>query len=162
MAVVEVGQEPTGSAGERSGLDHRRSGLDRDQAGLEEEDFEVIGFHEFAPSAEEVVAARHFVRETLEGRGDVPGHVIDGAELAVDEFSVNAVRHAGTFFAVSVAVGPGAVKVAVRDDSDVFPHIRDHTLLSMAGRGLSIVASTVEQWGATSLGHGKEVWAELR
>jgi len=161
MATIEIGQDRRTAGG--STLDRKTvPGRTENRDSLIEDDFEVIGFHEFTPTAEEIMAARHFVRETLEASTDIPDRVVDGAELAVDEFAVNAVRHAGTFFSVSVAVKPGAVKVAVRDDSDVFPQIRDHALLSMAGRGLAIVASTVEQWGATSLGHGKEVWAELR
>lgn len=127
----------------------------------DDEDFETLGFHEFLPTTEEVVAARRFVHETLLAQG-ASRDVIAGAELVADEFALNAVRHAGTFFSVAVEAAPGAVKIAVRDDSGAYPHLRHNSLESIAGRGLSIVAMTAEQWGVESLGRGKEVWAELR
>jgi anti-sigma regulatory factor (Ser/Thr protein kinase) len=125
------------------------------------EEFGVLGFHEYLPTPEEIVSARHFVHETLSASG-AQEDVIAAAELVVDEFALNAVRHAGTFFSVSIEEAPGAVRIAVRDDSNAFPEVRDHVVLSISGRGLSIVASTAEQWGAESLGRGKEVWAVLR
>lgn len=125
------------------------------------EDFGVLGFREYLPTVEEIVSARHFVHETLAATG-THEDVIAAAELVVDEFALNAMRHAGTFFSVSVEEAPGAVRIAVRDDSDVFPTMQEHVVLSISGRGLSIVASTAEQWGAQSLGRGKEVWAVLR
>ncbi len=124
-------------------------------------DLEVVGFHEFVPTPEDVSAARHFVGQVLREQG-ASEDMVASAELVVDEFALNAVRHAGSFFSVVVEHGPGMAKVAVRDDSDVFPAVREHVVLSIAGRGLSIVASTAEEWGAESLGHGKEVWAPLR
>ena len=132
------------------------------EEGAEEaDDFEVLGFREFLPTAEEIVAARHFVHDILVAQG-LNDELLSAAELVVDEFALNAVRHAGTFFSVSVETRPGVVKVAVRDDSNVFPRVREHAILSLSGRGLSIVASTAEQWGAESLGRGKEIWAEIR
>jgi anti-sigma regulatory factor (Ser/Thr protein kinase) len=121
----------------------------------------VLGFHEFLPTAVEVVSARRFVRDVLVADGR-PLEVVAAAELVVDEFALNATRHAGTFFSVLVESTPGVVRVAVRDDSDVFPQVRPHIVTSIAGRGLSIVASTAEEWGADPLGRGKEVWALLR
>lgn len=132
----------------------RRDGLGTDPA------FEVLGFREFMPTPEDIVAARHFAREVL--AGVVEPELIAAAELVVDEFALNAVRHAGTFFSVGIESADNMVRIAVRDDSDVFPTVREHVLLSIAGRGLSIVASTAEEWGAESLGRGKEVWAVLR
>lgn len=124
-------------------------------------DFKVLGFHEYLPTTEETVAARRFVHETLSDAGAAED-VIAAAELVVDEFALNAMRHAGTFFSVSVEHAPGAVRIAVRDDSNVFPEVKEHVVLSISGRGLSIVASTAEQWGTEALGRGKEVWAVLR
>lgn len=126
-----------------------------------EVEFEVLGFHEFLPTPEEVVAARHFANETLAAQG-ITKKMIAAAELVVDEFALNAVQHAGTFFSVGIEGAGGMVRVAVRDDSDVFPVVREHVVLSINGRGLSIVASTAEQWGTEALGRGKEVWALLR
>ncbi|MGH8327858.1 MAG: ATP-binding protein [Steroidobacteraceae bacterium] len=125
-----------------------------------EVDFEVLGFHEFLPVPEEIVAARHFANETLGAQG-VTAEMISAAELVVDELALNAVQHAGTFFSVGVERAGDMVRVSVRDDSNVFPTVREHVALSIKGRGLSIVASTAEQWGAESLGRGKEMWALL-
>ena len=120
-----------------------------------------MGFHEFAPTTEAVVSARRFVHDTLVAQG-AADNVVASAELGADEFALNAVRHAGSFFSVAVETAPGVVKIAVRDDSGAFPRLHAHSLESITGRGLSIVAMTAEQWGAESLGRGKEVWAELR
>jgi anti-sigma regulatory factor (Ser/Thr protein kinase) len=133
---------------------------ERDGASVSD-DFDVVGFHEYLPTTDEIVSARHFVHETLAASGVQPD-VIAAAEMVVEEFAVNAVRHTGTFFSVSVEEALGAVRIAVRDDSNVFPEVREHVVLSIGGRGLSIVASTAEEWGAESLGRGKEVWAVLR
>ena len=128
---------------------------------LTDVEFEVLGFHEFLPTSEEIVAARHFAHDTLAGQV-VTAEMVAAAELVVDEFALNAVRHAGTFFSVGIERADDMVRIAVRDDSDVFPTVREHVLTSIAGRGLSIVAATAEQWGTESLGRGKEVWAVLR
>lgn len=125
------------------------------------EEFGVLGFHEYLPTAEEIVSARHFVHDTLAASG-ADEDIIASSELVVEEFALNAVRHAGTFFSVSVEEAPGAVRIAVRDDSNRFPEMREHVALSISGRGLSIVGSTAEEWGAQSLGRGKEVWAVVR
>lgn len=124
-------------------------------------EYDVLGFREYLPTPDEIVSARHFVHETLTAAGK-DEDVIAASELVVDEFALNAMRHAGTFFSVSVEGAPGAVRIAVRDDSNAFPSVQEHVVLSISGRGLSIVASTAEQWGAQSLGRGKEVWAVLR
>jgi anti-sigma regulatory factor (Ser/Thr protein kinase) len=124
------------------------------------EDFETIGFREFPPTTDAVVAARRFVRRTLASRG-ADTETIATAELVTDELALNAVRHAGTFFSVAVEIASAVVRIAVRDDSGTLPRLHAHSLESISGRGLSIIAMTAEQWGTESLGRGKEVWAEL-
>lgn len=136
-------------------------GANGDGSAADGYEYDVLGFREYLPTPEEIVSARHFVHETLTAAGKAQD-VIAAAELVVDEFALNAMRHAGTFFSVSVEDSPQAVRIAVRDDSNVFPSVQEHVVLSISGRGLSIVASTAEQWGAQSLGRGKEVWAVLR
>jgi anti-sigma regulatory factor (Ser/Thr protein kinase) len=131
------------------------------EPGPELKEFTTIGFHEFLPTNHAVVAARRFVHQTLAAQG-ATADTIAAAELVADEFALNAVRHAGTFFSVAVETASGAVRIAVRDDAGAYPELHDHALESIGGRGLSIVAMTAEQWGAESLGRGKEVWAEIR
>ena len=130
-------------------------------AAADDPEFEVVGFREFSATPEEVAEARHFAHRTLAARG-ASDEVVAAADLVVEEFALHAIRQTGTGFSVSVEVAPGVVRVAVRDDSNVFPQIGEAARTSIGGMGLSIIASTAEQWGAESLGRGKEVWAELR
>jgi anti-sigma regulatory factor (Ser/Thr protein kinase) len=132
-----------------------------DQVQRPDEEFDVLGFHEYGPSPEEIVEARHFVGEVLAANGVAPD-LIGEAELVVDEFAINAVNHAHSFFSVLIEHGDAGFRVSVRDDSDQVPAIANHVALSDAGRGLGIVERTALQWGTVPLGHGKEVWAVLR
>lgn len=125
------------------------------------DNLQVLGFHEYLPQADDVVKARHFVAGLLEADG-AGSDLVGAAALIVDEFAINAVNHAHSFFSVLVEHGDGVVRVAVRDDSNVVPSIPEHLALPLSGRGLTIVAMTAERWGTESLGHGKEVWALLR
>ncbi|MGH9092763.1 MAG: ATP-binding protein [Acidimicrobiales bacterium] len=121
---------------------------------------ETVGFREFLPTATGIRSARLFVEQTLR-KARTPDEVVAAAVLVADEFSLNAVEHAGTSFSVALELGPGTLRVAVRDDARAFPGPSPHSLGSAGGRGLTIVATTAEEWGAESLGRGKEVWADL-
>jgi anti-sigma regulatory factor (Ser/Thr protein kinase) len=122
--------------------------------------FETAGFQEFTPTADSVAEARHFVGDILSRRGFGADHVF-GCQLVADEFATNALVHAGTFFSVGVEVAGERVRIAVRDDSDNPPVLRESSLESLRGRGLSIVANESAEWGSDSLGLGKETWAEV-
>lgn len=125
------------------------------------DDLEVVGFREYLPNTDDVVHARHFVREVLRA-GGAGADDVAAAELVVGELALNVVRHAGTSFSVLVQLAPGLIKVAVRDDSDTVPRTRPHLVGAVTGRGLSMVASTTDEWGVEPLGRGKEVWAVVR
>lgn len=121
---------------------------------------ETVGFREFRPTVAGVRSARRFVEQALR-KARAPAEVAAAAALVADEFALNAVEHAGSFFSVSLELGPRELRVAVRDDARSFPELSPHTLGSVGGNGLLIVAMTAEEWGAESLGRGKEVWADL-
>jgi anti-sigma regulatory factor (Ser/Thr protein kinase) len=125
-----------------------------------DEAFETAGFHEYTPTADSVAEARHFVGDILTARNFGTDHIF-GCQLVADEFATNALVHAGTFFSVAVEIAGDRVRVAVRDDSGAFPVLRESSLESLEGRGLSIVAKESEEWGSDSLGLGKETWAEV-
>ncbi|HVX20088.1 MAG TPA: hypothetical protein VHB02_01935 [Acidimicrobiales bacterium] len=163
MAIVEVPRDhdPDSEVGEQEMLLTAAAGSEHDVDLADAADREVVGFREFLATAEEVVDARHFVHGVLAERG-VDGDLVAAADLVVEEFALNAVRQTGTFFSVLVELVPGSVRVAVRDDSDASPTLGAAARTSIAQLGRSIIASTTEQWGAESLGHGKEVWALLR
>jgi anti-sigma regulatory factor (Ser/Thr protein kinase) len=105
-------------------------------------------------------AARHFVRDTLEGWGAID--VADDAALIVTELTTNAVLHARSGFRVVVAAAPGSLRISVADDDPATPGSQDFSLSGSSGRGLGLVAALSRQWGTTHVqGGGKVVWAEL-
>jgi anti-sigma regulatory factor (Ser/Thr protein kinase) len=122
--------------------------------------FETVGFQEFAPNAESVADARRFVASVLESYGCTADQVFM-CQLVADELATNALNHAGSLYSVAVEVSGSHVRIAVRDDSRALPEVREAPLDALSGRGLAIVAGTAEQWGSESLGHGKEIWADV-
>ncbi|MGQ0465361.1 MAG: ATP-binding protein [Sporichthyaceae bacterium] len=105
-----------------------------------------------------VRAARHFVRDALL-RWELPT-VVDDASLGVSELVANAVRHAGTEFAVRVDVSDKVV-VTVVDGRDDIDESATATPPKQPSRGLTIVSTIAEEWGVTALADGKAVWFSL-
>jgi PAS domain S-box-containing protein len=109
------------------------------------------------PEAASVSAARRHVRDvlTLAGREDWA----DDAQLAVSELVTNVVLHARTECEVTVELGPGAVRVAVTDQSPAVPLERHFSDQSTTGRGLRLVARLGADFGVEPLDSGgKAVW----
>jgi anti-sigma regulatory factor (Ser/Thr protein kinase) len=113
----------------------------------------------FAPRAEEVPAARRFVRDVLAGhpaRGD--------AELLACELVTNAVQHAADAARVTVAVmrRGEAVRVDVTDDGCVgLPHWREPDGHDEDGRGFQLVNAIAVRWGFLRERSGTCVWFEI-
>jgi serine/threonine-protein kinase RsbW len=113
----------------------------------------------FAPRAEEVPAARRFVRDVLAdhpARGD--------AELLTCELVTNAVQHATDAARVTVTViGRGAVfHVDVTDDGCIgLPHWREAGGHDEDGRGFQLVDAIAERWGFLRERSGTCVWFEI-
>lgn len=103
--------------------------------------------------------ARHFVLDNV-GRSGADTFL---AALLTSELATNAVVHAARPFEVWVQAEPGCLRVEVRNDE---PEL----LLQMkapdptdprGGRGLRIVETFAQRWGAESSRDKKVVWFEL-
>jgi serine/threonine-protein kinase RsbW len=112
-----------------------------------------------------VAQIRKALVDDLEGR-DVPGGVIDEAEIVVSELVSNAIRHARPLadgnLRVHWKVKAGVVEVEVTDGgSDTTPRPAPRTIWAPSGRGLRIVRSLAHEWGVTEDRNGSTVWASL-
>ncbi len=114
-----------------------------------------------------MVAARHLV-EAAARAWDLSDLVTKDSALTASELTTNAVLHAGSSLAISVKRLGAGLRIEVRDGSSRLPVVdadRPEDLLanrSMTGRGLTVVASTADRWGADRLpGGGKITWAEV-
>jgi serine/threonine-protein kinase RsbW len=113
----------------------------------------------FAPRAEEVPAARRFVRDILAdhpARGD--------AELLTCELVTNAVQHATDAARVMVTVicRGAVVHVDVTDDGCIgLPHWREAGGHDEDGRGFQLVDAIAERWGFLRERSGTCVWFEI-
>jgi anti-sigma regulatory factor (Ser/Thr protein kinase) len=94
--------------------------------------------------------------------------ILDDAVLATDELFANAVRHASTDPADTIAVllecSGRELRVTLADPSPVPPRPRTAGAGAESGRGLSIVAALADDWGTgpPEPGHvGKKVWFSL-
>lgn len=123
-------------------------------------DFQTLGYQEFTPDASSVAEVRRFVRRTLEDNG-LMEEFVNECELIADELATNAFRYAGSFYSVVVEQSDANIRIGVRDDSRILPVLRDAAVDSESGRGLRIVSETSHDWGAESLGLGKETWADV-
>ncbi|HVE62865.1 MAG TPA: SpoIIE family protein phosphatase [Mycobacteriales bacterium] len=102
--------------------------------------------------------ARQFVRAALEDNGWVD--FLEGALLLATELVTNAVVHAGTAIAVSVAGDDHELSIRVQDrmpgrmsGSDRLPDD-----LHEGGRGLFLVDALATSWGTEHTPTGKAVW----
>ncbi|MFG3053780.1 ATP-binding protein [Kitasatospora sp. NPDC048239] len=110
-------------------------------------------------------AAREALRDVLAAVG-WPDDLIRDAELALHELFVNAWRHAGSPAPTVVVslLADRTVRVSVADDSPVLPEPRTSAdPYELSGRGLHLVRSLTDRFGAAPLkrGKGKFVWFEL-
>ena len=109
-----------------------------------------------------VPAARRYVTDLL---GHVPPQFCETAGLLVSELATNAVRHSGTpEFVVEVTFGArGQLWVGVTDTGSGSPLPRNPDVTAEHGRGLRLVATLSDRWGAhrrRATGE-KTVWFEL-
>ncbi|HEY3809963.1 MAG TPA: ATP-binding protein [Acidimicrobiales bacterium] len=127
----------------------------------------ISSFHAQLPAElASVVAARRLVESAADTWG-LPAAVTEDAALAVSELVTNAVLHASTVMHVTVSRLGSGVRLEVQDGSTRLPVVgaeRPEDLLatrSMTGRGLALVAGTVDRWGADPIAAGKVMWAEV-
>jgi anti-sigma regulatory factor (Ser/Thr protein kinase) len=111
---------------------------------------------EAAPDA--VGRARLYARAALAG---APADAVDDAELVVTELVTNGLLHGLGPISVSAARGGNRIRLEVRDGGQRMPLRMRPSAGSLTGRGLGLVATLCESWGADRLPEGKVVWAEL-
>ncbi len=104
-------------------------------------------------------ASRNFISHTLWEWG--LDRFIPSASLVTSELVTNSTMYAGTDIHLSVALGHGAVRLTVRDQSSRQPR-QQHLAPDQHGRGLTIVANLSRAFGVLPTGDGgKVVWAVL-
>ncbi len=86
---------------------------------------------------------------------------VDSAILAASELMTNALVHTGSLIALQGWATPDGVRVEVTDSSTHLPAERNYAVTSGTGRGLHIVESSVDRWGAELRPAGKVVWFEI-
>jgi hypothetical protein len=105
--------------------------------------------------------ARRLTMSALESWG-LGGHG-DVAVQLVAELIANAVRHTGgRTFGLRLVRRHGCVRFEVRDPSRALPCLIMGEVDDEGGRGLQLVNTLAQRWGADLLSHGKSVWFELR
>jgi anti-sigma regulatory factor (Ser/Thr protein kinase) len=113
---------------------------------------------------ESVPMARRYVGEALDR---IPPELCQTAVLLVSELATNVVRHSGAReFVVELDDRPdeGLLWVGVTDSGTGLPVLRPPSLTAEHGRGMQLVATLADRWGAGRRrgATDKTVWFELR
>ena len=103
-----------------------------------------------------VGVCRDFVERTLRSR---PPELVDRAVLVTSELVTNAIRHTVGGGVLEVVLGPGQLRLEVRDSSHEQPVEALPRPNAAGGRGLPIVSSLASHWGVDESRSGKTVWA---
>ena len=111
------------------------------------------------PEPKSATRARTLTRAYLQP--SCPREAIDIAALLITELVTNAVLHARTPIVVVVESSPGAVFLAVNDQSAGEPIARDYGIDAATGRGIKLVRELSTRWGVDRSGTGKRVWCEI-
>jgi anti-sigma regulatory factor (Ser/Thr protein kinase) len=104
-------------------------------------------------------AARQFLRSTLEAWGCED--LTDSGSLLVSELVTNAVLHARSPIELIVGHEHQVVRVEVVDRDDHLPVRKHYAIDAGTGRGMVLVESIADRWGAEIRSQGKAVWFEL-
>ncbi|MFJ9617853.1 ATP-binding protein [Streptomyces noursei] len=87
---------------------------------------------------------------------------IDPAVLCVTEMLSNVQSHADSDDCVLLLQTSSAgVRIVVSDDSQALPVVREPDWLAERGRGMFLLSSSVDAWGADLTCEGKDVWIEF-
>lgn len=107
-----------------------------------------------------VPEARKALRELLRTWGRPERS--DIAELLTSELVTNAIVHTDREAVLTATVGPGGLRVEVRDFVARRPRLRvPNADDGTNGRGLVLVQTLADAWGVRAHGVGKAVWFEL-
>ena len=105
--------------------------------------------------AASVAIVRTFVRQTL------AGWQADSYEWAAttvaSELATNAILHAGTGYAVDLALDGGALTIEVSDGSPLSPVRRRYGTDATTGRGMALITQVCASWHVERTGAGKVV-----
>ena len=116
----------------------------------------------FTASPSALASVRSWVRDVLRD-WVVAEPTVDDAVLLTSELATNAVQHARSAFDVTMTRQANAIRVAVADDSQRLPSLRENVPYGEGGRGLLIVEAVSSEWGAEPVpGDGKVVWFAVR
>ena len=111
--------------------------------------------------AENVRAARHFLREHASAWHVVEDGRLDDLVLLGSELVSNAVCYARTDVEVVLAYDPGCLRLEVYDEDTRVPGVGAPDPDAMGGRGLTVVAHLADVWGIERTPNGKCVWVEI-
>jgi anti-sigma regulatory factor (Ser/Thr protein kinase) len=113
------------------------------------------------PDARSVPAARHLVG-TMLAAWHAPQDAGDVA-LLVTELVTNVIDHVGgeSVLTLELEFSDGWLRIAVADGSSVRPVVRELDSDNPRGRGLRMVQTIADRWGAEDQRGGKRVWLEL-
>jgi anti-sigma regulatory factor (Ser/Thr protein kinase) len=111
------------------------------------------------PALDSPTRARRFAATMLESWG--LGALRPRVELLVSELVRNAVEHAGTACTLTLVEAHGCLRIEVADASPVLPQRRRPAPMDLTGRGLLVVDSVADNWGAEPDAEGKIVFCEL-
>jgi two-component sensor histidine kinase len=94
---------------------------------------------------------------------DVP-HDREDAALLVTELVANVVDHVGgeADLTLELSLSGSWLRIAVADGSSVPPVVQELSHERPRGRGLRMVQSIADRWGAEDHRGGKRVWLDLR
>ncbi|MGP3981984.1 ATP-binding protein [Streptomyces sp. KR80] len=87
----------------------------------------------------------------------------DTVDLIASELIANACQHtrSRSIRTTITRIADSTVRVGVVDFSRTLPQPRDAMDADERGRGLAVIASLADRWGADPLPWGKRVWAEV-
>ncbi|WP_432010675.1 ATP-binding protein [Streptomyces cucumeris] len=89
--------------------------------------------------------------------------IIDQAVMCATEMLSNVERHVESSDCVLILrSSPSGVRIAVSDDSQELPVVREPDWCSERGRGMWLLSKTAVAWGADLTDQGKDVWVELQ
>jgi anti-sigma regulatory factor (Ser/Thr protein kinase) len=104
-------------------------------------------------------AARRFLRSTLEAWGCEDLNEV--ASLLVSEVVTNAVLHARSPIELVIGHANDVLRVEVLDRDGRLPVRKNYAIDAGTGRGMLLVDSMADRWGAERRPQGKIVWFEL-
>lgn len=105
---------------------------------------------------EDARAGRLFLAQVLPGMGW--GDQLDDAALLVSELISNLALHARTEGTLEVRADDETLRISVMDRNPVLPVMRHFSDDAATGRGLRVMATIADSWGAELSAGGKTVW----